>query len=71
MADILLHEAVCGQSSHVLLILDSSIVQVFEVTDCSVSSSLSRKAEQQSIIVLHTKLFTRQWHCSTISVQIV
>jgi len=48
-----------------------SILTVFEVTDRPVSSSLCRKAEQQSIAVLHSTLFSRRCHLSTISVQIL
>jgi len=48
-------------------IFGSPILITFEVTDRSVSISLWRKAEQQSIAVLHS----RQCHCSTISVPIV
>jgi len=44
------------------------IATVFEFTERSVSSSLCRKVEQQSNAVLHTALFSRQCHCSTISV---
>jgi len=47
------------------------ILTIFEVTERSVSSSLLRKAQQQSIAVLRTTLFSRLCHCSTISVQIV
>ena len=49
----------------------SAFLTVFEVTDRSVSSRLCRKVEQQSIAVLHSTLFSRQCHCSTISVQTV
>jgi hypothetical protein len=45
-------------------IFGSSIVTVSEVTKRSVSSSLWRKVEQQSIAVLHITLFSRQYHCS-------
>jgi hypothetical protein len=53
--------AVCRQRPELWPIFGSSIVTVFEVTERSVSSSLWRKVEQQSIAVLHT----RQCHCRT------
>jgi hypothetical protein len=60
-----LHETVCR---HILWpTFGSSIVTVFEVTERSVSSSLWRKVEQQSIAVLHT----RQCHCGAASLQTV
>ena len=46
----------------------SYVVTVFEFTELSVSSSLWGNIAQQSIAVLHTTLFSRQCHCSTISV---
>jgi hypothetical protein len=67
----LLHEGVCRQRPEMWPIFSFSILTVFEVTQRSVSSSLCRKVEQQSIAVLHTTIFSRQCHCSTISVQIV
>jgi hypothetical protein len=67
MDDSWLHEAVCRQRPELWPIFGSSIVTVFEVTECSVSGSLWRKVEQQSIAVLHNI----QYHCSTISVQTV
>jgi hypothetical protein len=68
VADSWLHEAVCRQRPELWPILGSSIVTVFEVTERSVSSSLWRNVEEQSIAVLHTALFSRQCHCSNISV---
>ena len=50
--------AVCRQRPELWPIFDPSILTVFEVTDRSVSSSLWRKAEQQSIAVLHSTLFS-------------
>jgi len=61
----------CVDSPEMWPIFRSSLVTVFEVTELSVSSSSWLKAEQQSIAVLHTTLFSRQCHCSAISVQIV
>jgi hypothetical protein len=55
-----LHEAVCRQRPELWPVFGSSILTVYEVTDRSVSSSLCRKAEQQSVAVLHTTLFNRQ-----------
>ena len=62
MADISLHEAACSQRSDLWPIFGSSIVRVFEITERSVSSSLWRRIEQQSIAVLHNTLFCRQYH---------
>jgi hypothetical protein len=42
-----------------------SIVTVFDDTERSISSNLWRKVEQQSIAVLHTSLFIRQYLCSS------
>ena len=54
-----------GQSPELWPTFGSSILTVYEVTVChTVSSSLCRKVEQQSIAVLHTTLFSRQCHCS-------
>jgi hypothetical protein len=47
----------------------SSTLTVFEVTSRSVSNILFRKAEQQSIAVLRSTLFSNQCHFSTISVR--
>jgi len=60
--DILLRlgGAVCRQRQ-LWPIFGSSILTVCEHTECCVSSSLWRKAEQQSVTVLHSK----QCHCST------
>ena len=66
-----LHEAIYRQVPQLWPIIGSPTLTVPEVTDRSVSSSLRRKAEQQSVAVLHSTLFSRQCHCSTISVQTV
>ena len=55
-----LHEAVYRQRPELWPIFGSPIVTVFEVTDRSVSSSLWRKAEQQSLAVLHTTLLSTE-----------
>jgi len=57
-----------AQKSELWPTVGPSIVTVFEVTQRSVPNSLCRKVEQQSTAVLHTSLFSRQCHCSTISV---
>ena len=70
MADSWFHEAVCREKRVLLPIICSLIRTEFEVTDRSVSSSLCRKAEQQTTAVPQT-IFSGQCHCSIISVQIV
>ena len=60
----MLGEAVCRMRRELLTIFGSSFVIVFEVTERSVSRSLWRNVEQQSIAALHTTLFSRQYHCS-------
>ena len=55
-----LHEAVYRQRPELWPIFGSSIVKVFDVTERSVSSSLWRKAEQQSLAVLHTTLLSTE-----------
>ena len=64
MTDIWLCEAACRQRTELWPIFGSSIVTVFEVTERSVSRSLWRKVEEQSIAVLHNSSFSRQCHCS-------
>jgi hypothetical protein len=64
VTESLLHESVCRQRPELWPIFGSPILTVFAVTQRSVSSSLWRKVEQQSIAVLHTTLFSRQCHCS-------
>ena len=56
--------AVCKQRRELWPIFGSSIVTAFEVTERSVSSSLWRNVEQQSVAILHTTSFSRQYHCS-------
>jgi len=60
----MLSGAVCRHRAGLWPVFGSSIVAVFEVTERSVSSSLWRKVEHQSIAVLYTSLFSRQYHCS-------
>jgi len=57
--------AVCSQKPDLWPIFGSAILTVFEVTERSVSRSLWRKAEQQTLAELHITLFGRQCHCST------
>jgi hypothetical protein len=56
--------AVCRERLELWQIFGSSFVTVSEVTECSVSGSLWRKVEQQSIAALHTTLFRRRCHSS-------
>ena len=53
-----LHEAVYRQRPELWPVFGSPIVTVPEVTERCVSSSLWRKAEQQSLAVLHITLLS-------------
>ena len=55
---------VCKERPELWPIIGFSTLTVSEVTERSVSRSLWRKVEWQSIAVLHTTLFCRQYHCS-------
>jgi hypothetical protein len=62
---------VCRESLELWLKVGSFIVTELKSHSALCQAVYLRKVEQQSVAVLHTALFSRWWHCNTISVQIV